>query len=255
MDFYVISMIFPVFLLIFAVFLAVYEGKKVKEKRADMLMKKYGLDAESMQHTLDTVQAMRTVNAKPVVNMTAMYLPRIIEDFPDFNFEETRKRAEIVLTSYLRAIDQNDLSLFKYGSDELTDTLRSKIEMHVHDGYEENFDLIKINKTEISKYLKTAGRHTIYIQSSVECVHYMLKDGEVVDGSRDQKYQTRYEMELVYVQDADMVSKDSDRVLEIKCPNCGAPVKNIGHKKCDYCGVSLMDYNIKTFNFISITEK
>lgn len=244
-----------ILLIIILTIKAVTDHHRDEKKRESDLLAKHGLDPDSMKNTLDTVQQMRVQNARPVMAMTTMYLPRIIEDFPDFNFEEMRERAEVVLVSYLRAIDQNDISLFKYGSKQLEDVLRSKIEMNIDAGCEENYDLIKVNRTEIAKYLKSAGRYVIVMQSSIECLHYILKEGELIDGSRDQKYQTRFEMELAYVQDAKIVDEHGDKTMAVNCPNCGAPVRSIANKFCEYCGSSLIDLNLKKFSFISITEK
>lgn len=247
--------LFPITLLVIAGMIAHRDSKRKEKEREAQLLSKHGLDPENMRSTVELVNQMRVNNARPVMAMTSMYLPRIVEEFPDFNFEEIRERSEVMLTSYLRAIDQNNPSLFKYGSKELEQTLRSKIEMNIDAGLEENYDLIKINRTEIAKYLNTTGRQTIYLQSSVECVHYTLKDGVVVSGNRDQKYQTRFEIELVYVQDAALVDNDNERVLGVNCPNCSAPVTKLGHKYCEYCGSRLIDYNAKTFSFVSIAEK
>lgn len=239
----------------------------------DDLLKKHGLDSDSLQGTLerareiraqrellaldfiDETRDLRTQKARPVIAMTAMYLPRIIEDFPEFNFEETKERAEMVITSYLRAINLNDVSLLKYGSKQLEEILQARIDMNLDEGRDEKFDFVKINRTEISKYIKSSGRYIITMQSSVECLHYILKDSIVIYGSKKQKYQTRFEMTLVYIQDADLVENDSEKAWGLTCPNCGAPVKTLGRKICEYCNCNLIEYNLKTFSFISVEEK
>lgn len=232
----------------------IYAIKAEKQKEQDLLHK-HGLDAENLQESLEEVRHIRTQNARPVIALTSMYLPRIIEDFPEFNFEETKERAEIVLTSYLRAINLNDLSLLRYGSKQIEEALKARIDMNLDEGRDEKFDFVKINRTEISKYIKSAGRYVITMQSSVECLHYVLKDGDVVSGDKEQKFQTRFEMTLVYIQDADLVESDEEKALGLTCPNCGAPIKAVGRKFCEYCNCTIVEYNLKTFSFISIEEK
>ena len=40
----------------------------------------------------------------------------------------------------------------------------------------------------------------------------------------------------VYIQNVDMVANGSEG-LGLNCPNCGAPIKSLGQKFCEYCGV------------------
>ena len=39
------------------------------------------------------------------------------------------------------------------------------------------------------------------------------------------------------------------------CPNCGAPIKNLGHKFCDYCGTSIVEVNVRSWKFDSVKEQ
>lgn len=38
------------------------------------------------------------------------------------------------------------------------------------------------------------------------------------------------------------------------CPNCGAPVKNLGAKKCEYCGSYIEPVNIKVWKLQNFHE-
>ena len=68
----------------------------------------------------------------------------------------------------------------------------------------------------------------------------------MVYGSRDMKTQSVYETELVYIQNVDMVANGSEG-LGINCPNCGAPIKNLGQKFCEYCGTGITEINITEY--------
>ncbi len=59
---------------------------------------------------------------------------------------------------------------------------------------------------------------------------------------------------MVYIQNRDMVESDSDRALGYNCPNCGAPVKSLKQKICEYCGCGIQEYNIKVWEFNSVRE-
>ncbi|MCD8025431.1 MAG: zinc-ribbon domain-containing protein, partial [Clostridiales bacterium] len=41
----------------------------------------------------------------------------------------------------------------------------------------------------------------------------------------------------------------------VNCPNCGAPIKNLGKKFCEYCGTAVTEVNIRAWKFDSITEQ
>ena len=79
-------------------------------------------------------------------------------------------------------------------------------------------------------------------------------DGKVVFGSKDAKMQTVYETELVYIQDVDKLENHAD-ALGINCPNCGAPIKSLGEKYCEYCGTAVQEVNIRAWKFNSIKEQ
>ena len=63
-------------------------------------------------------------------------------------------------------------------------------------------------------------------QTSLQYRYYVTAEtGELVRGSRDREKQTRYNTELVYIQDREKVQDERDLSLGINCPNCGAPIR------------------------------
>ncbi len=191
---------------------------------------------------------------KPVVNNTPFFLPKIGRDFPDFNYTEMQRRVTTILVSYLRAIDQEDVSLLVGGGEELKQSLKLHLNNLKDNGVHENFDDIVVNRTEISKYFKDPGRCTITFQCSLECKHNKIIDGEVKEGSEEIGYQTRFEIDMVYIQDRDLVKNDSQKALGYNCPNCGAPITSLESKVCEYCGAAIEEYNIKVWTVTAIRE-
>lgn len=53
--------------------------------------------------------------------------------------------------------------------------------------------------------MKRDGRCVISIQSAVEYFYYKTASGKLISGDKEYKKQTRYNMELVYIQDIDML--------------------------------------------------
>ena len=39
------------------------------------------------------------------------------------------------------------------------------------------------------------------------------------------------------------------------CPNCGAPVKTLGEKFCQFCGTAIKEINIRSWKFNSVNEQ
>lgn len=79
-------------------------------------------------------------------------------------------------------------------------------------------------------------------------------NNEVIFGSRENRMQTIYEVGLMYVQDADRLHNRAT-ALGVNCPNCGAPVKTLGEKFCQFCGTAIKEINIRSWRFNSVNEQ
>ena len=191
---------------------------------------------------------------KSVSSATSLYLPQIMRDFPEFHYDEMKTRAENVLTSYLRGIDGMNASLLEEGTEELKDSLRQRIQMLQNRECREYFQRRHIHRTEINQYRKIKGRCSIVLQSAVESIHYVERDGKLVEGHSDMKEQTRYNVEVSYIQDRDTVENLEDSGLGLNCPNCGAPLMSLGAKKCPYCDTPVVEFNIRVWNFTAVKE-
>lgn len=194
---------------------------------------------------------------KSVSAMTSLLLPKIVADFPDFQYDEMKERAENVLTSYLRAVTEHNLSLLQDGNTELKNQLENHIQMLSVKDLREHFHQVKIHRTEICQYRKTEGRCIITFQSSLECYHYISgtdNSSPVQEGSKEYKYQTRYNTDLIYIQDRNLVEDERDHALGVNCPNCGAPISSLGAKVCEYCGTPVIEINIHAWSFSNVEE-
>lgn len=210
--------------------------------------------------TSDLVQGIKSrelENAstpKSVSSATNLYLPQIMRDFPEFHYDEMKTRAENVLTSYLRGVDAMDAEVLTEGTDELRDNLNMRIQMLRNADQREIFQKIKVHRTEINRYRKTKGRCSVVFQSSIEYIHYVEKNGNVTAGRKDLKEQSKYNVELIYIQDRETVENMGGSGLGLNCPNCGAPLPGLGAKKCLYCDSPVIEFNIRTWGFSSVKE-
>lgn len=238
-------------LIIFACVAVVYF--RVKRKVQNFSREVFG--------TSDIVEGFKQVEQeyaatpKSVSAMTSLYLPKIKRDFPEFQYDEMKVRAENALTSYLMAIDGMSVGLLKDGGQELKDKLEMRIGMLKGSGRREHFRNIKLHRTEISNYRKQNGRCIITFQSSVQ-YNYRLEteDGNLVTGCKDTLKQSRYNTDVIYIQDRSLIEEERDFSLGLNCPNCGAPVSGLGSKVCEYCGTPVVELNIYAWTFSNIEE-
>lgn len=181
-----------------------------------------------------------------VSGMTRILEPQIQRDFPEFNWLQFRNMAEDALKLSLTAISRRDIS----GMEDISDALREQVESRIREsessGIREIYERICVHQTEIAKYEKRNGRCIITLQSAVGHIHYKEKDGNPFRGKRDMAEQTKYNMELMYIQDED--AANGDHGVGLTCPNCGAPITSLGVKRCEYCGGEVIPINMQVWS-------
>lgn len=59
--------------------------------------------------------------------MTRIALPQIVSDFPDFEYNEMKQRAENALMQYFEAVSAQDVTILQEGNEDLKEQLRSQI--------------------------------------------------------------------------------------------------------------------------------
>ena len=172
---------------------------------------------------------MAAETPKSVSGMTRLMEPQIMRDFPEFSWEEFKHRAENMLTSALLAITSGDVTTIVDASDTLKEQIRNRIGDNEASGVKETFEQIKIHQTEISNYHKEKGTCVITIQSSVEYFYSKMRGDELIAGSKERKTQTKYNTELIYIQDSDLA--EFDNAIGVSCPNCGALLVGVAAAK------------------------
>lgn len=211
---------------------------------------------EDIRKAAKEMQVEYSTTPKSVSAMTSLLLPKISADFPDFNYNEMKARANNVLTGFLAGITSGSVGMLKDGNAELKQKLTDYIGSFTSKNLREHFESVHIHRTEISQYRKSEGRCIVTFQSSLECFHYTtdLSDGTVKDGSKEYKYQTRFNVDLIYIQDRSKVENELDHALGINCPNCGAPLSSLGAKTCEYCGTPIVAVNLYAWTFNNVEE-
>lgn len=229
-----------------------YAYRRIKRKLSDFSSLAFG--TSNILQGLQSVERESEITPKSVSAATSLYLPSIMKEFPDFHYDEMKRRAENVLTSFLRSVAEMDDSRLTEGTSELKSKLRLRIDMLRDAGKREHFQNIKIHRTEISAYRKAKGRCSIVFQTAVQYNYWAEQNGQVIEGARDKLRQSKYNVELIYIQDRDVVENSADSGMAMNCPNCGAPLPKLGAKKCAYCDSPVVEFNIRTWNFSDVQE-
>lgn len=245
-----IIIILVLLLILAAVCYAVY--RKIREKVRRFARMAWGSD--SLSQGIRNMETEYASTPKSVSAGTGIYLPQIMKDFPEFHYDEMKERAENVLVSYLRSLDSLNAGLLTEGTWQLKEKLAMQIDMLRGKGRKTHYDKIKVHRTELHRYRKEKGRCSILFQSAVEYVYYTEQDGKAAEGRKDLKTQTKYNTELIYIQDREIVEDTRDMGLGLNCPNCGAPLSGLGARVCAYCDSPVVEWNILVWNFSDIEE-
>ncbi len=173
---------------------------------------------------------------KSLSGLDRFYLPQIEKAFGDLNIEEFRKHAEVLLLTMLESLEHRDIGLLYDAGPSYKAQLEQVIEDMKSSGQSITVDDAKIHKTVISNFKNTASAAEITFQSGLEArLLHLDKDGQILQGSRDELSQLRYEQTLIYVIDPELYQETTKTVLAANCPNCGAPADPLAGS-CAYCG-------------------
>ncbi len=173
---------------------------------------------------------------KSIMGMEKLDLPKLNKDFRELNINELKRDAEKKIFNCLDAIETKNTNKLK--EEILKVYVNSKLE-DLKDK-EVSYDSIKIHNTILNRYEKDDAIATIKIHTALE---YIYK----YDNKSPKKVQTRFEVEYIYVFDAEKLGYKS--IVGLNCPNCGGPIKSLSDDVCDYCGSGI----ISTFK--NITKK
>ncbi len=216
---------------------------KSKEKVEDVSQALFGTDSlvEGWNKQADELAA----TPKSVSGMTRIFEPQIQRDFPDFNLVQFKNKAENMLVSALQAIDSGNVSLIRDASEELKAQVENRIEMNRSEGIREVYEKIRIHRTEISNYEKKQGKCIITFQSAVEHLHYKKKDGTVVSGDENRLEQTKYNVEVMYIQDEKIAKIDNAVGTTVRIAVHRSPIW--GQCTASTAGLAITPINLKVW--------
>lgn len=192
---------------------------------------------------------------KNVSGITKLIEPTIIRDFGDFNKELLYAKVEKNLLKIFDAIEEKSSSNIEKDNDliYMVSYIKDKIRDMKNSNINIKYDEVRFHSHAIKNYLKSNGKATITISSTVE---YYYSDSSKSNKKKmysNLKKQTRYTTNFVYVYD-ETKFKYNEKAFSISCSNCGAPLKKLGSGNCEYCGTYTEPINLKAWYMVSYKE-
>lgn len=189
---------------------------------------------------------------KHVTGMTKLLIPKIVKDFPNFSEDELYNKVETSLLLVFSSLENKEVKV----NDELIlvkDKLKEQISDMRSSKTDVKYDDIVFHEHALKYYKNTDGVLNITVSSTLEYYYTKTMNGKIIDEYKDYKKQTRYTTEFIYVYNPEKIVR-TQSLIGINCPNCGAPLKDLGKKKCSYCGSGLEDINLKSWHIALFSE-
>ncbi len=212
-------------------------------------------------------QAM--ANPKSVSDLSEALIPRINKDFPDLNLSQMRSAAQAVLVKSLDlqmqmtvggngdTIDRIQTEIQGCGigcTRSLSEELWHKIGSARADGRTLVYRDVIVHKSGINEYQKTSSTVEITFQYSIQCLQYQERNGKFISGNRATPTQTRYNVKVINILDADRFAWEDIKGVGFTCPHCGAPVKHLGTDVCSFCGTAIKTVDMRIWLVDKLVE-
>lgn len=180
-------------------------------------------NSDSLKEIIKETELEEETRMKTLYGMESVYIPILEKDFKELNINELKSIAEENIINCFRCINKKSTKDFKSSSQKVITWVNEKISsLKENDTYSD----VKIHKTVLNKYEKNNVIATIIFQTAFE---YKIND---------KKKQARMQTEFIYIIDSDNIKS---KAIGLNCPNCGAPIKSLGDKKCEFCGTGVID--------------
>ena len=225
----------------------IYNGVKNEVKEG-----KVGPEDFSMKQEFST--------PKSVSDLSTALIPRINKDFPDLSLSQMQSAAQAVLVKSLDllmamttgnngdTIDriQTELNACGIGvTRSLSEELWHKVGSARAEGKTLIYRDVMVHKGGINAYQKTESTVEITFQYSLQCLQYQERNGTFISGNRATPTQSRYNVKVVNILDADRLTAEDIKGVGFTCPHCGAPVKHLGTDVCSFCGTAIKTVDMR----------
>lgn len=239
-----------------AVFIAIVAGAWLVYTIARHLLRRSALGAllRALQTQIQSGERdLQLQEPKSLRGMDSLLGPRIAKDFPTLNLDRMKSAANSILRQTLASLNQGKLQKLDLADIMYKDQLSAEIESNARAGIDVTFEEITLHKTVISDYQKRDGLCRIRFQIAYEANYTEEQDGKLIAGSAEVPTQLRATLSLIYIQDLSKCDSKYQTAFTANCPNCGAPLEELGASKCVYCGSPLDPVHLRVWRFNDYT--
>lgn len=235
--------------IIFLTILVLIIKNKIK-----IILNKFGFNNFShLSEEIKRGEILERTTPKHTPGMTKLLIPKIVKDFPNFNEKELFNKVETSLLLIFSSLENKKLTY----SEELI-LIKEKLKEKINDMKESNISEkyydVKFHNHALKFYKKDSYTLNITVSTSLEYFYEKKKNDKVLIDYTKYKKQTLYTVDFIYVYNPEEISKKQN-LIGINCPNCGAPVKDLGNKICRYCSSGLEDINLKSWHIALYKEE
>lgn len=235
------SVILTIILVLLVIAILIYW--QVKRKLRDFSISVFG--TSNIIEGIKNQKIALTNEPRSVFGMEKLLLPNIVKDFPNLNISEMKKMVEDSILMCLQSIEKKQVLKADYVSESIINWIQSRID-DLNNGETVNYDAIKFHRTVLNQYTNKDGVYVLTFQTAVE---YLYRK----NNTDYEKIQNRFNTEFIYIFDDTTISKYQSGIA-LNCPNCGAPIKDLGVKMCNYCGTGVIDLVKRTWILNNIQE-
>ncbi len=176
-----------------------------------------------------------TTTPRAISNLSAVYKPKLLRDFPEINYEQFEEMAKSSFLSILNSIEAKDTSMLIKATDSLKSNVRNIIDDNNGSNRTECFDDVRIHRMSVSDYKNTSDTAQATFEISFQCFHYYRGTKE-----NTEKKLSQMAAKVVLVCGEELKDETHTAVFTENCPNCGAPVYSAkGQTICEYCGTGI----------------
>lgn len=206
---------------------------------------------------------------KSVSDLSSALIPRINKDFPDLSLSQMQSAAQAVLVKSLDllmamttgnngdTIDRIQTELQNCGigvTRSLSEELWHKVGSARAEGKTLIYRDVMVHKGGINAYQKSDSTVEITFQYSLQCLQYQERNGKFISGNRATPTQSRYNVKVVNILDADRLTAEDIKGVGFTCPHCGAPVKHLGTDVCSFCGTAIKTVDMRIWLVDKLVE-
>ena len=213
----------------------------IKHKLNSMTRQYLGMGLGETADLIKKGIAEEATTPKAISNLSAVYKPKLMRDFPDMTYGQFEETAKNTLISVLNSIQAASIDGLLAPTENLRKKVGGIINANAAAHATEHYENIKIHRVSIADYRSTEKTAEAVFELSFQCNHF------IDNGKNTKTDDTLAQMaaKVVLIYGADEYEYDSS-ILSHNCPNCGAPIQAVGsNKACPYCGTGITEASVR----------